>query len=479
MYRVLGCFGLIIIVLIGAGAFFWFDPLELGMRAALADLLDPDSATQVVAATPVSTDVAVAATTVAPIIAPTNTQPPPSPTPTPVPRRASLEIVSADFCSIPGASPAGLFSAQSFNASGGAHETTDGQEFPGTLPEEVDLPEQPPISEVLIRFTADSSAEDRNAFIAQIGTSDEMISELDTTLVTLIDGLTIEGIPDSPIVVSVEPHYMLGVAQLGGTPADPRFVEQWAFSVIGLPAAWSGLEANTEPVIVAVIDSGICADHPDLQGRLVPGFDFVERDDDPQDAYQHGCGVAGVIAANSNDIGIAGVAPNVQIMPLRVLDENGLGGYALISEAVIYAVDNGADIINMSLAGPFYSQIMDDAVKYALDAGVTIIGAAGNAGLEGAWYPAAFPGVIGVGSVDPSLGRSAFSNFGTDVDLFAPGSDILTTSTSGEYELTSGTSLAAPIVSGLAALAIAYNQPLYTSNTIISAYAPDGAPVCR
>lgn len=466
MWRAFGCFALLIILGVGIGAVVVLDPLDLGIRDAMDDLLNGGAPTEVAQVTPDPV-----ATTPA---GPTATQPPPSPTPTPVPRREPLEIVSVDFC-VP-ALAQGLFRAQSVTDS--AHEAPDGQEFPGTQPEEVELPEQAQRDEVLIRFTPDSSTGERNAFIGQIGGARETLDELDTVLVTLRPGITIEDIPDSPIVISLEPNYVLGVAQLGGTPADPRYTDQWALPVVGLPAAWRGLPPAPTRVTVAVIDSGICVEHPDLQGRTVAGFDFVERDNDPQDEYGHGCQVAGVIAANANTIGIAGVAPHVQIMPLRVLDDRGLGGYALISEAVIYAVDNGADIINMSLAGPFYSQILDDAIRYALDNGATVIGAAGNGGLQGAWFPAAFPGVIGVGSIDPSLGRSAFSNFGTNVDLYAPGSDILTTSPNGDYELTSGTSLAAPIVSGLAALSLAYDQPLFTSNTVIRAYAPGDAPQC-
>ena len=120
-----------------------------------------------------------------------------------------------------------------------------------------------------------------------------------------------------------EPDYYVS-AQVAVPPSDPYYDQQWALPVIGAPEAWLELPADAPQVVVAVIDSGICADHPDLAGRVLPGWDFVEDDAQPQDAFGHGCGVAGIIAANIDDgIGMAGVAPNALILPLRVLDGSG------------------------------------------------------------------------------------------------------------------------------------------------------------
>ncbi|MEO0598648.1 MAG: S8 family serine peptidase [Chloroflexota bacterium] len=231
---------------------------------------------------------------------------------------------------------------------------------------------------------------------------------------------------------------------------------------------------------VAVIDSGICANHPDLQGRITAGYDFVDDDNDPNDTFGHGCGVAGVIAANTNNgIGIAGIAPNVQIMPLRVLDNLGLGSYSNIANAIIYAVDNGADIINLSLAGPTSSVMLEAAVAYAVDSGVVVIAAAGNFGQPNAFYPAAYPSVIAVASIDPvTFERSSFSNYGADVDVLAPGRDILTTNLAGDYEFVSGTSFAAPIVAGITAMSEALNTPLKTEDGNVFLYPPDALPNC-
>ena len=336
-------------------------------------------------------------------------------------------------------------------------------------------------TQVLVQFTPDSQPNERNAFINEIGgTTRTQIDALNTYIVTVRPNYQLTEVPSSPIVLRVEIDGTATATQANEPvpPNDPRFAEQWALPVVGLPEAWTNLPSRN--VTVAVIDSGICANHPDLQGRILPGYDFVDDDNDPTDTFGHGCGVAGVIAANTNNgIGIAGIAPNVQIMPLRVLNEVGLGSYSNIANAIVYAVDNGADIINLSLAGPTSSVILEAAVSYAVDSGVVVIAAAGNFGREGAFYPAAYPSVIAVGSVDPvTLAQSSFSNFGADIDVWAPGRDILTTNMLGDYEFVSGTSFAAPIVSGITALSEAFDAPLNTEDGIVFLYPPDALPNC-
>ena len=139
---------------------------------------------------------------------------------------------------------------------------------------------------------------------------------------------------------------------LTGPYNDPLYFEQWALPVIGAPEAWDALPTDAPQVTVAVIDSGICTEHPDLAGRILPGWDFLEQDAIPQDEFGHGCSVAGVIAAQPNNgIGIVGVAPNAQVMPLRVLDASGMGSYSNVAAAIVYAADHGAQIINLSLGG--------------------------------------------------------------------------------------------------------------------------------
>lgn len=335
-------------------------------------------------------------------------------------------------------------------------------------------------SEVLIRFTADSSQSERTEYIRSIGgTNKNSIDKLNIVITRLRPNVTIDSLPDSPIVEYAELNYTAGAAQTVSEPNDQRYFEQWAFPAIGLPQAWQGLEGNTDEVIVAVVDSGICASHPDLQGRLLPGVSFVDGDSSVNDTYNHGCGVAGVIAANANNsIGIAGVAPNAKILPIRVLDANGLGGYAEIIAGIIYAVDNGADVINLSLAGPSSSQALADAVAYAINRDVIVVAASGNSGLNTVWYPAALPGVIAVGSIDPNMQRSSFSNHSARINMLAPGRDIITTSSNGDYNLMTGTSFAAPQVSGLAALSKALGIPLNVENDIVYLYPPEAVNDC-
>jgi subtilisin family serine protease len=334
---------------------------------------------------------------------------------------------------------------------------------------------------ILIQFTADSSPQERQQYLASIrARARRQIEELNTVVVALPPTTRLSALPRSPIVESIEREQTAGSTAIDTPTNDLRFGEQWALPVMGVPNAWSQLPETLDPVVVAVIDSGVCLDHPDLIGRLVPGFDFVESDDQPQDLFEHGCGVAGVIAAEiNNGEGIAGVAPNAQIMPLRVLDATGFGDYSNIALAITYAVDNGADIINLSLAGPGYSGILEDAVNYALDNGLTVIAAAGNSATDMPFYPAALSGVISVGSVDPDLQRSRFSNFGISVDLQAPGRDILTTDSTGSYRLQSGTSFAAPQVAGIAALAQVLDVPLNVEDDIVFIYGPETIPECE
>lgn len=285
------------------------------------------------------------------------------------------------------------------------------------------LPQQAVPDQVMIQFAPDTSPEQQQAYIQSLGGQIEStIAPLNTVVVTLpnaADAL----LTSSPLVIQTEPDYYVRAQQ--STPNDPLYDQQWALPVIKAAEAWPLLPANTPNIIVAVIDSGICATHPDLAGRILPGYDYVQDDSTPQDEYGHGCKVAGVIAANSNNnIGVAGVAPNTMVMPLRVLDAVGLGTTSDVAEAITDATDNGAAIINLSLGGPNPSLLMENAVNYAVAHGVLVIAAAGNTGETlntSVIYPAAYANVVAVASIDQNLQRSSFSSFGPEVDLLAPG----------------------------------------------------------
>ncbi len=209
------------------------------------------------------------------------------------------------------------------------------------------------------------------------------------------------------------------------------------------------------------IDTGIDYTHPDLGNYLPLGFDFYNNDTDPFDDNGHGTHVAGTIAASiDNALGVAGLA-NVSFFAEKFLSSGGFGSDIGGAAAIVHAVDQGAHILSNSWGGYGESQILREAVDYALNAGVIVVAAAGNDGITTPLYPAAFPGVIAVGATDASDSLVSFSNYGDWVDVTAPGVDILSTVPFGGYEYFSGTSMATPHVSGLLAL-LKSHFPTYT-----------------
>jgi len=210
-------------------------------------------------------------------------------------------------------------------------------------------------------------------------------------------------------------------------------------------------------VIVAVLDTGIDAAHPALSGRLLPGRDLVNDDDVPQDGPEAG-EAAGLVQGHGTHVSgiIARIAPQSKLLPLRVLDVNGRGNTYVLAYAIEWAVDHGADVINLSLGSEFDSSVLGSAIAAAQARGVVIVAAAGNDDVETPQYPANFPGVLGVTAVDENDHKAPFANYGAAaVDLAAPGVGITSTvPLSGEiaYAAWSGTSMATPFVSGAAAL---------------------------
>jgi subtilisin family serine protease len=245
----------------------------------------------------------------------------------------------------------------------------------------------------------------------------------------------------------------------------------WPLANPLFPDAWD-LTTGDSSVIVAVVDSGVETGHPDL-GTLTAGYDFVNNDSVPADDDGHGTAVAGVIAAQGkNGIGIAGVCWKCRIMPVKVLDSTGEGADSWVASGITWAVDHGADVINMSLGGTSTSQTLAEAVSYALEKGVVVVAAAGNDGEDAALattpnYPAAYSGVISVGAVDASNSRYPWSNHGSWVQVDAPGLTN-TTGLSSSYVGFEGTSAASPFVAGLAGLARSHNLPA-TSSSVTSA----------
>jgi len=225
--------------------------------------------------------------------------------------------------------------------------------------------------------------------------------------------------------------------------------------------AWDVAQGDAE-TIIAIVDTGVDRTHPDLANKIVSaGHDFANDDDDATDDHWHGTHVAGVAAANTNNgIGIAGVARNCRILPVKVTDANGDGYYSWIIDGIIWAANQGADVINLSLGGDVDDPMLEDACKYAHDQGAVVVAAAGNDGVGMVLYPAAYDDyVLAVAASDYNDAIADFSSFGPQVDVAAPGVWILGPAPQwyvGDgylpYLFASGTSAAAPHVSGMAAL---------------------------
>jgi subtilisin family serine protease len=249
--------------------------------------------------------------------------------------------------------------------------------------------------------------------------------------------------------------------------SDPLRPHQWGLDLIHADAAHS--VSTGAGAMVAVVDTGIDASHPDLAGRVGPGIDFVDGDATPQDDNGHGTHVSGIIAADAgNGVGVDSVAPGATIMPVRVLDGSGSGGASTVAQGIDWATEHGADVINLSLGSTLPLPglgVPDDisaAVQRAVDHGVIVVAASGNDGLPFCENSTAQGKVLCVGAVDKRGARTFYSSFGQGLGLVAPGGstlpgtdeDVLSTFNDGGYQELAGTSQATPHVSGVAALLV-------------------------
>lgn len=310
----------------------------------------------------------------------------------------------------------------------------------------------------------------------------------------------IERMRRDPRVAYAEPDYCLHLAST--VPADPYFSYQWALRNTGqilapppiqIPSGTPGADIKatetwdlfqgSSATLVGIVDTGVDLTHPDLINHIYsPGIDFPNNDFEAQDDHGHGTHVAGIIGAETNNgLGVAGVNWNVRILPVKVFNRNAVGLTSWVANGIVWAAQNGVRVINMSLGGRdvVVNQTLEVAIKYAYDRNVVLVAAAGNDGTEGVWFPAAYePYVTAVAATDQfdrrvtmeSSGGGFGSNYGPEVDVAAPGLDVLSTWGVGLYRrghpgwdgyvYAMGTSMSTAFVSGLAALIVSFRPDL-------------------
>lgn len=283
---------------------------------------------------------------------------------------------------------------------------------------------------------------------------------------------------NDPAVEFAEPDYVIQVAEEVQVAAvgvnDPRTGDQYSLDRMKVRDAWSRSKGASN--VIAVLDTGIQYTHPDLQGRIVAGWDFVNNDNDPRDDNRHGTWVSGIIAANSNNgVGIAGISWTDKIMPVKIMNAGGSGYTSDLALGIRWAADHGASIINMSVGGFPADTAVRSAVDYAWSKNIVLVGAAGNNGTEELFYPASFPNVISVSATQVDDEFTHWSSYGQAVDVSAPGDAVLTTDCGGcsmssagspGYAQISGTSFASPNVAGVVAL-IRARYPTWTAQQVV------------
>ncbi|SEM99016.1 S8 family peptidase [Lihuaxuella thermophila] len=313
--------------------------------------------------------------------------------------------------------------------------------------------------QLIVKFKSGTSAKNIQALHAKEGAQVVSKSKLGFEVVKFKNNSVqkmMQKYKQDPNVEYVEPNYYFHAAW---TPNDPAFSSsQWGPQKIQAPQAWD-VTRSSSSVKIAIVDTGVQANHPDLNGKVINGWDFVYDDSVPNDANGHGTHCAGIAAATTNNgTGIAGMAPNARILAVRVLDANGSGTLDDVANGIIYAADQGAQVISLSLGGSAGTTTLQNAVNYAWNRGAVVVAAAGNSNTSAPSYPAYYSNAIAVASTTSSDTKSSFSNYGSWVDVAAPGSSIYSTYITSTYASLSGTSMATPHVAGLAGLLAAQGR---------------------
>ena len=368
-----------------------------------------------------------------------------------------------------------------------------GEDIEVRNPEKIDKSQSYIPGEIIVRFKLDIQMADMNSLLSRIdGKVKYTAKSGDFHVIQLPDNMTVEeGVryfTAQDDVKMAEPNYLRYIEY---TPNDTYYSYQWHFSQIDMESAWD-ISTGDPSVIVAVVDTGVAYENygsftqaPDMVGTsFAAGYDFVDNDSHPNDeggnGFGHGTFVAGVIAQSTNNgIGVAGMAFNTTIMPVRVCTTAGTCPVAYVADGIRWAVDHGADVINISLGGASGSQVEQDAVTYAYNNGVVVIASAGNSADDTDFsgdvdYPARYSEVLAVGATRYDETRAYYSNYGPNLDVVAPGGDVtvdqngdgygdgvLQNTFSGSdvtkfgYWFAQGTSFSAPHASALAAMLVA------------------------
>ena len=330
--------------------------------------------------------------------------------------------------------------------------------------------------EFLVKFKAGTARQARGAAVrAQGGHVFDRIDALDVEAVEFpalksnrsrqATEAIVDALQRNPNVEYVEPNYLYAADFVPNDPdAGLRSRQYAAWRNVHAYVAWDVTRGSTS-TIIAIVDTGVRTNHPDLAGKLVAGYDFVDNDNNADDGHGHGTHVAGTAAARTNNrVGGAGMCPNCRLLPVRVLGNNGRGTTANIAKGINYAANRGARVINLSLGGTSGSSTLQNAVNYAWNKGAFLACAAGNNNSSSPIYPAVYGNCFAVASTTSADTRSSFSNFGNWVEVAAPGSGIYSTVPTGTcalcapsgYRTLNGTSMAAPHVAGLAGLLRTY-----------------------
>lgn len=325
-------------------------------------------------------------------------------------------------------------------------------------------------SRIIIKFHSSTPLDARENLIKSFGISKkDKLKLADTFTLTIPQGknsdLINKFVKDKNVEYAEEDH----VAKTLETPNDPYFSQEWGLSKIQAPSAWDTTHGSSS-VNIAIVDTGIDGSHPDLSLKIALASDCTISANcvnvSPVDDNGHGTHVAGIAASGTNNnIGVAGTGYDTSLISVKVLDSSGSGYYSWVANGIVWAADNGARVINLSLGGTSPSTTLLNAINYAWNKGVVIVAAAGNSDSSQRLYPAYYSNSIATAATDTNDKKASFSSYGAWIDVAAPGVSIFSTYNNGDYATLSGTSMATPFVSGLSGLLFGAN-PTWTNSQV-------------